>query len=180
MRTPRQAARIAVLDPHGAVFLFRYDNEEVGVHWAMPGGGLDPGETPREGAVRELREETGWADVEPGGLLCTWEHDYTREGVPVRQHEHVYLGRGPRRQPVGDLAPAHRADGILTWRWWAPGELAAAEEALWPPQLPALLARRAGHPGAGPEHLGFVPNDTPPPAPPGRAENPWTPGGRAG
>ncbi|WP_411136131.1 NUDIX domain-containing protein [Streptomyces sp. C10] len=50
MRTPRQAARVAVLDPDGALFLFRYDNEEVGAHWAMPGGGLDPGEAPRAGA----------------------------------------------------------------------------------------------------------------------------------
>ncbi|MFE9142964.1 NUDIX hydrolase [Streptomyces tubercidicus] len=46
MRTPRQAAGVAVLDPGGALFLLRYDNEEVGLHWAMPGGGLDPGETP--------------------------------------------------------------------------------------------------------------------------------------
>jgi putative (di)nucleoside polyphosphate hydrolase len=27
--------------------------------WQMPQGGLDPGETPREGALRELHEETG-------------------------------------------------------------------------------------------------------------------------
>jgi putative (di)nucleoside polyphosphate hydrolase len=27
--------------------------------WQMPQGGLDPGETPREGAIRELEEETG-------------------------------------------------------------------------------------------------------------------------
>ncbi|EST37269.1 hypothetical protein N566_13970 [Streptomycetaceae bacterium MP113-05] len=139
------------------MFLFRYDNEEVGVHWAMPGGGLDPGETPREGALRELREETGWTDVVPGPLLCTWEHDYTRAGVPVRQHEHVFLGEGPHRQPVGDLVPAHREDGILTWRWWTPAELAVAGEALWPPQLPELLAKRARRTGAAPEHLGFVP-----------------------
>ncbi len=26
----------AVIEPSGAIFLFRYDNEEVGVHWAMP------------------------------------------------------------------------------------------------------------------------------------------------
>ncbi|MFC9231892.1 NUDIX domain-containing protein [Streptomyces decoyicus] len=54
MRIPRQAARVAVLDADGALFLFRYDNEEVGVHWAMPGGGLATGETPRAGARREL------------------------------------------------------------------------------------------------------------------------------
>lgn len=28
--------------------------------WVLPGGGLDPGESPEEGAVRELWEETGF------------------------------------------------------------------------------------------------------------------------
>jgi 8-oxo-dGTP pyrophosphatase MutT (NUDIX family) len=28
--------------------------------WVLPGGGLDPGETPEEGAQREVREETGY------------------------------------------------------------------------------------------------------------------------
>ncbi len=27
--------------------------------WVLPGGGLDPGETPEEGAIREVLEETG-------------------------------------------------------------------------------------------------------------------------
>ncbi len=89
LRTPRRAARVVVVDPEGAVFLFRYDNVEVGVHWAPPGGGLESGEGPREGALRELREETGWTDLEPGPLLCTWEHDFTHAVGPVHQHEHV-------------------------------------------------------------------------------------------
>ncbi|MFJ8667167.1 NUDIX hydrolase [Streptomyces sp. NPDC093600] len=139
-RTPRRAARIAVLAPDGSVFLFRYDNEEVGVHWAMPGGGLEPGESPREGAVRELREETGWEGIVPGELLCTWEHDFTRAGVPVRQHEHIYVAHGPRRDPAGDLAAAHAEDRIQRGRWWSPEELADAEETLWPPDLARLLA----------------------------------------
>ncbi|WP_406170795.1 GNAT family N-acetyltransferase [Streptomyces sp. NBC_00996] len=141
LRTPRAAARVAVLDPDGSVFLFRYDNEEVGVHWAMPGGGLEPGESPRDGALRELREETGWTDLTPGLLLCTWEHDFTRAGVPVRQYEHIYVARGPRREPAGDhLAAAHNEDGILGWRWWSPQELATSTEAHWPPHLSQLLA----------------------------------------
>ncbi|EGX60336.1 mutT-like protein [Streptomyces zinciresistens K42] len=142
-RTPRHAARVVVLDPEGSVFLFRYDNSEVGVHWAPPGGGLEAQETPREGALRELREETGWTDLEPGPLLCTWEHDFTHTGTPVRQHEHVYLAHGPHREPTGDgLAAAHAADGILTWRWWPRTELADAPEPLWPPDLARLLAER--------------------------------------
>ncbi|WP_377268959.1 NUDIX hydrolase [Peterkaempfera sp. SMS 1(5)a] len=141
MRTPRRAARVAVLDPDAAVFLLRYDNEEVGVHWAMPGGGLEPGETPVEGAVRELREETGWTDVTPGPLLCTWEHDFTRAGVPVRQFEHIYLAHGPRREPTERAVAGHPEDGILHWRWWSPQELADCPDALWPPDLPELLNR---------------------------------------
>ncbi|MFF3614980.1 NUDIX hydrolase [Streptomyces sp. NPDC002580] len=159
MRTPRQAARVVVLDPTGAVFMFRYDNEEVGVHWALPGGGMDPGETPLEAVGRELREETGWTDIElDGTLLCLWEHDFTRAGVPVRQHEHIFLAYGPRRDLTGELGAAHAADGILRGRWWSPDDLADAVEQLWPPQLPELLAavRRDGPPAA-PVDLGLVP-----------------------
>ncbi|MCM2578395.1 NUDIX hydrolase [Streptomyces meridianus] len=156
MRTPRQAARTAVIDPEGAVFLLRYDNPEVGVHWAMPGGGLDPGESPREGARRELCEETGWTDLEPGALLCTWEHDFTRAGVPVRQHEHIYLASGPRRAPADHVLGVHAEEGILTWRWWSLGELAGSPEALWPPQLPDLLSRVRTRDALEPVHLGYV------------------------
>ncbi|MFC5834608.1 NUDIX hydrolase [Nonomuraea insulae] len=159
MRIPRKAARVAVLDPEGAVFLLRYDNEEVGVHWAMPGGGMDAGETPSQAVLRELREETGWADLEIGAVLCLWEHDFTRAGVPVRQHEHIFLAQGPRRDPIGDLSAAHAADKILRWRWWTPDDLSAAVEPLWPPQLPQLLAgvRRDGPP-AEPIDLGYIAN----------------------
>ncbi|WP_371670613.1 bifunctional GNAT family N-acetyltransferase/NUDIX hydrolase [Streptomyces sp. NBC_00289] len=140
LRVPRAAARIAVVDPDGSVFLFRYVNPEVGVHWALPGGGLDEGETPREGALRELREETGWTDLEPGPLLCTWEHDFSRFDVHVRQHEHIYVTRGPHREPTGPgLAAAHAADGILTGRWWTRRELAEEPEPVWPPGLARLL-----------------------------------------
>ncbi|MFF7331048.1 GNAT family N-acetyltransferase [Streptomyces sp. NPDC008150] len=140
LRTPRRAARVAVVDPEGAVLLFRYDNSEVGVHWALPGGGLEADETPREGARREVREETGWTDVEPGPLLCTWEHDFTHTGTPVHQHETVYLAHGPHRELVDPaLLASHPADGILAWRWWSREELAAEREPVWPPGLAALL-----------------------------------------
>ncbi|WP_329012197.1 MULTISPECIES: bifunctional GNAT family N-acetyltransferase/NUDIX hydrolase [unclassified Streptomyces] len=150
LRTPRRAARTAVVAPDGAVFLFRQENVETGPHWALPGGGIEPGESPREGAVRELAEETGWTDLEPGPLLCTWEHDFTRAGVPVRQHEHVYVARGPRREPTAPALTTHGAEGILDWRWWTPAELAGTAEPVWPPGLGRLLAERAGRAGSGP------------------------------
>ncbi|MFF3503611.1 GNAT family N-acetyltransferase [Streptomyces sp. NPDC003247] len=148
LRTFRRAARVAVVAPDGSVLLLRYDNVEVGVHWALPGGGLEEGESPREGALRELTEETGWTDLEPGPLLCTWEHDFTRVAsrgetrvhIAVRQHEHVYVTPGPRREPSGaDLAAAHAADAILAWRWWTRQELAEEAEPVWPTGLARLL-----------------------------------------
>ena len=136
LRTPRPAARIAIVDPQDAVLLFRHDNAGAGLHWALPGGGLEAGEGPREGVLRELAEETGWTDLPPGELLCTWENDITRAGVPVRQHEHIYVTRGPRRAPAGaDLS----AEGVLAWRWWPRRELAAAREPVWPRGLARML-----------------------------------------
>ncbi len=61
MRQP--AAFAAIFNPAGEILLVRlsYDQHQ----WSMPGGGIDPGESPTEAVIREVREETGLeAEVE--------------------------------------------------------------------------------------------------------------------
>jgi 8-oxo-dGTP diphosphatase len=59
----------ALIRRHDAVLLTRISQR--GFHagsWTLPGGGLDHGESPREGLAREVREETG-LEAEVGEVL---------------------------------------------------------------------------------------------------------------
>jgi 8-oxo-dGTP pyrophosphatase MutT (NUDIX family) len=53
-----------------------------GGQWALPGGRLDPGETPAAGALRELREEVGLA-LEAGAVLGLLDDYPTRSGYSI-------------------------------------------------------------------------------------------------
>ncbi|MEH7126556.1 NUDIX domain-containing protein [Bacillus sp. JJ1773] len=55
---------------HNSVLLVEYDHN--GIHYNLPGGGLEPGETIIEGVAREVLEETT-AQVEVGPLALIYE-----------------------------------------------------------------------------------------------------------
>ncbi|MDO8618192.1 MAG: NUDIX domain-containing protein [Candidatus Uhrbacteria bacterium] len=46
-----------VLDQHQKVLLCHRTDQDL---WNLPGGGLEAGETPWEGCIREVKEETGF------------------------------------------------------------------------------------------------------------------------
>lgn len=54
----RPAVGVMLVDRAGKVWVGQRLDSTLEA-WQMPQGGLDPGETPREGALRELHEETG-------------------------------------------------------------------------------------------------------------------------
>src|SRR3954469_8547696 len=54
----RPAAGVMLLNRDGKVFVAQRLDSSLEA-WQMPQGGLDPGETPHEGALREVEEETG-------------------------------------------------------------------------------------------------------------------------
>ncbi|MEM6900372.1 MAG: RNA pyrophosphohydrolase [Pseudomonadota bacterium] len=50
---------IALFSKAGHVFLGHRVNSKGAFQWQMPQGGIDPGESPADAALRELEEETG-------------------------------------------------------------------------------------------------------------------------
>ncbi|MGY1772483.1 NUDIX hydrolase [Blastococcus sp. SYSU D00813] len=69
--------------------------------WALPGGRLDAGETPVQGALRELEEEVGLA-LPPAAVLGLLDDYVTRSGYVMTP---VVCWAGP----VGELTP-HEAE----------------------------------------------------------------------
>ncbi|WP_295816721.1 NUDIX hydrolase [uncultured Deinococcus sp.] len=67
--TPKVDVRVVVLNAAGEVLLTR---ERADGRWSLPGGWADPGESPREIAVREVREETG-REVRAVRLLAVFD-----------------------------------------------------------------------------------------------------------
>lgn len=139
----RRTARILLRDTIGRVLLFEDSDPGIpGSHWWItPGGGVDPGETDVEAAVRELAEETGArvAAPEVRGPVAVRRvvHGYT--DVVIDQVDAFFAVTVP---PFDVDDAGHTEEERLTMtqhRWWTVQQLAATGEEIWPAELVAYL-----------------------------------------
>ena len=82
--TPKLNAGAAIFNADGNILLMRRTDNET---WCLPGGYVDPNETPADAAVREAYEETGLR-VEPVELVEVYHHP------PDRWRPHGAVGSG--------------------------------------------------------------------------------------
>lgn len=101
----------------------------LGGLWEFPGGKLEPGETPEQAAIREVREELG-IDVEPTGSLDPITHAYPHATVTLSPILCSHISGEPQ------------AVDCAEWRWV---ERADLTQYAFPDANAPLLGRLAAH-----------------------------------
>jgi 8-oxo-dGTP pyrophosphatase MutT (NUDIX family) len=149
MATPleRPSGRFIAVDPDGCVLLFRIEdpldtNPSI---WITPGGGVEPGESPAEAAVRELLEETGLSvDIASvGDPVAVTRGEWTFRGQALYSVDWFFAWWGARFEPSTTGWSALEHELHADWRWWHPDELARTDEVVLPANLADLVRRLA-------------------------------------
>jgi 8-oxo-dGTP pyrophosphatase MutT (NUDIX family) len=141
----RRAARVLLVDPAGrALLLHGGDPARPGVHWWFtPGGGLEVGETPAQGAARELLEEVG-LEVDADALgEPVWRQltEFSYGGRTYHQEQEFFVLRVPGWQADFAGMDEEEKATITAHRWWSADEIEASSEQIFPVELPGLLRR---------------------------------------
>lgn len=148
--TIRTSARVVLLDERDRILLMRGCDPKTpeSPFWFTIGGGVDPGESLRAAAVRELWEETGYT-ADPAALRGPiWRRVavFPFDGELIRAEELFFALRVPAYEPnPGNLTSLEKRS-VTGHRWCTPADIVALEaagEPVYPYNLDELLAEAA-------------------------------------
>ncbi|MHB8529759.1 MAG: NUDIX hydrolase [Caulobacteraceae bacterium] len=145
----RLTARVLLFDCEGRLLLMKGrlpGLADAPGAWFTIGGGVEPGETAREAAAREIVEETGFTDAVLGPQVWYGEILLSGfEGEPLLFKDSYFVAHCAGGPPSRHGWQALEREYIDDIRWWRLGDLAACEE----PVYPKGLADLAGEIAAG-------------------------------
>lgn len=162
----RATARVVLLDPDNRVLLINErDPESSGelTYWLTPGGGIDPGESAREAASRELSEEVG-LDLRPEALRGpiarrTVVHAYS-DKIMIQPETFFVAQVAPFDVTPNGLTPEERRV-LVGYHWWTATDLRQSDDMVWPAGLVNLIIAR-DTPAAWPVSLSTAQESTVP------------------
>ena len=136
----REAVRALLIDPDDRVLLVRFEFPD-GTRWALPGGGVEPGEETLDALHRELDEELGLRDADIGPHIWTRLHVIPfPNGLWDGQRDRVHLVRTPAFEPSPALSPEElRAELVFELRWWTLDEIRESDTTFAPRTLGTRL-----------------------------------------
>ena len=141
-RIERFGARVLLVDGEKRLLLVRgHDpHRPERSFWFTPGGGIEAGESPREAAVRELAEETGYV-LEPDELVGpVWRRTavFDFASRPYTQHEEIFVGLladAERRARTDAELTADEHEALDEITWLSNAQVAAEPREVFPEVL---------------------------------------------
>ncbi|WP_208317187.1 NUDIX hydrolase [Canibacter zhoujuaniae] len=111
-----RVAAYAVIERRGEVLLTHWRRGQL--HgWTLPGGGIEPGEDPRDTVVREVFEETG-LEARVGKLLGVDSRVMNREDTPVGVDPKLHTIRIVYRARVAEAPLVNEVGGSSDEARW--------------------------------------------------------------
>lgn len=135
----RPSSRLLIIDEEGRLLLFwfRYEDRSF---WATPGGALEPGETFKQAAARELYEEAGLTE-DVGDEVWRCNTRFTGpDDVPIEAEEAYFLVRTrPEDVDFSHWTP-DETQMIQKTAWLSRDEITTLEDPVFPENISHVLA----------------------------------------